>query len=555
MAGSRIDARQPDESRKKRTTRVPLEDVLRRLPSAVVIAEAPGGKLLHVNPLAERIWRRSFAEVEGVEDYGIWQGIRADGELLGPQDWPLARTVRQGEVTDERDIEIIRGDETRAIVRISSFPIYGEQGRVVAGVLTCRDVTRQKRWDEARRLLAESRALLAAPLDPERTLRGVARLVVPTLADWCSIDLLGGDQGLERRVVEYSGADDAGVGEEAPPPGNIRLDADRVLVRVLRDGAGELVRKVDEYLLRELARGDEDLRFLRAVEPCCAMIVPLVARGRILGVISVIAARKRVAYDVEDLELVQDLAARMALAIDNAQLYEESQAAIRAKADFLAVISHELRTPLTAIIGYSELLSLGVPEPLTNRQKEQIDRIEVSGRHLLQLIEEILTTASLETGRATVHRERVKIQDLLRQAEELTRPLASAKGLSLQIDSEDAGIMVQSDPDKLLQVLLNLLSNAIKFTDRGRIRVTAEQDAREIVVKVRDTGIGVEPRHVERIFDPFWQAEKPITRRTGGTGLGLAISRRLVELLGGKVEVEVNPGGGSTFAVRLPTNE
>ncbi|HET7322169.1 MAG TPA: HAMP domain-containing sensor histidine kinase [Longimicrobiaceae bacterium] len=237
---------------------------------------------------------------------------------------------------------------------------------------------------------------------------------------------------------------------------------------------------------------------------------------------------------------------------ERAPLHRDPEDALHAQDDFLAVVSHELRTPLTAIIGYAELLELGIPEKLTERQREQVERIEISARHLQNLIEEILAVASLRSGADRVHRERVEIAELLHDAEVITRPLADEKGVALEMEPAPEGLTVESDAHKLLQVLLNLLSNAVKFTDEGSVRVSTQREGAGVKVRVADTGIGIDLEQRERIFEPFWQVEQPITRKTGGTGLGLTISRRLIELLGGTLEVESTPGEGSVFTVRIP---
>jgi signal transduction histidine kinase len=216
------------------------------------------------------------------------------------------------------------------------------------------------------------------------------------------------------------------------------------------------------------------------------------------------------------------------------------------------VISHELRTPLTAVIGYAELLALGIPEPVTERQREQIERIEIAARHLLQLIEEILTITNLEAGTVSIRVQPVELSEILRRAEAIARPLALDKKIDLTVEPLAEEITLQTDPDRLLQIFLNLLSNAVKFTDDGSIVVKVTREADYVEVAVHDTGIGITPEQKDRIFEAFWQAEQPITRRAGGTGLGLTISRRLLALLGGEMTVVSEPGRGSTFAARIP---
>jgi signal transduction histidine kinase len=230
----------------------------------------------------------------------------------------------------------------------------------------------------------------------------------------------------------------------------------------------------------------------------------------------------------------------------------EAESANGAKSDFLAVMSHELRTPLAAIMGYQELLADGITGPVTEAQSQQLGRIKASARHLLSLIDEILTFTRLDAGRETVMPETIDLDDALKDAMEIVEPLATAKNLSLRIVSPGPGSIVESDVTKVRQILVNLLSNAVKFTDKGIVTVEANMLGKDFLLRVSDTGIGIQPENIHRIFDPFWQVEQKATRRATGTGLGLTVTKRLANLLGGDVDVTSTPGEGTTFTVRLP---
>ena len=230
----------------------------------------------------------------------------------------------------------------------------------------------------------------------------------------------------------------------------------------------------------------------------------------------------------------------------------EAERANNSKTDFLAVMSHELRTPLTAIMGYEELLSDGITGPVTEMQRQQLGRINASARHLLGLIDEILTFARVDIGRERVRYESMSVNHTLTDAAALVLPMATDKQLKLVVELLDEDQAIQTDGTKLRQMLVNLLSNGIKFTDKGEVRVGCAVNGNMLEIQIADTGVGIAAENIEDIFEPFWQAEQTATRKTGGTGLGLSVTRKLARLLGGDVTVASRIGAGTTFLLSLP---
>jgi PAS domain S-box-containing protein len=240
-------------------------------------------------------------------------------------------------------------------------------------------------------------------------------------------------------------------------------------------------------------------------------------------------------------------------ALQAAQLARvEAESANRAKADFLATMSHELRTPINAALGYSELLSMGVRGPVTPTQLEDLARIQRSQRLLLSLVNDILNFARLEAGQIEVHLADAPLDDLLASLETMIAPQVAAKGLRYR-QSECGNVRMRADAEKLQQVLLNLLTNAIKFTNAGgEIELSCSSDAEWIELSVRDTGRGIDPEHIERVFEPFVQLDRHLTQSSQqGVGLGLAISRDLMRAMGGELTATSAPGVGSTFTARI----
>jgi PAS domain S-box-containing protein len=289
------------------------------------------------------------------------------------------------------------------------------------------------------------------------------------------------------------------------------------------------------------------------------LAVPVISRtGEVLG--GLFFGHERAAVFQERHErLAVGIAGWAAVAMDNARLYEaehraraEAERANRVKSEFLTTMSHELRTPLNAMIGYTGLLLEGVPEPISPGVAGKVERIGISARHLLALIEEILTFSRLEAGEERLELSTVRLPELLDEVQALTEPLAMAKGLEFTCHAPDGPDIMQSDVRKIRQILVNLLGNAIKFTREGQVRLDVEEVADWMVFRVSDTGPGIAEEHRVRIFDAFWQVDGGTTRQEGGTGLGLSVTRRLAVLLGGTVEVESQVGRGTTFTVRLP---
>ena len=255
--------------------------------------------------------------------------------------------------------------------------------------------------------------------------------------------------------------------------------------------------------------------------------------------------------DIEDRKAAEAEREELLAAAERARA--EAETANRAKSEFLAVMSHELRTPLNAIGGYTELIALGLHGPVTPQQLHDLERIQVSQRHLLGLINEVLNYAKLETGIVRFDIAPVRVCDVLAGAEELVAPQVRGRGLQLSMEHCPNELCVLADREKMRQVIVNLLSNAVKFTDPGgRITLSCEARGDRVCVAVRDTGIGIAPEKQAAIFEPFVQVRSDLARTAEGTGLGLAISRDLARGMDGELEVESTPGEGSTFTLTLP---
>lgn len=250
-------------------------------------------------------------------------------------------------------------------------------------------------------------------------------------------------------------------------------------------------------------------------------------------------------------------AATVELSERNRELELKSQALVEAsrmKTEFLAMMSHELRTPISSILGFNTLLQDEILGPLTPEQRDTLKKMRGASDHLLSLINDVLDLSQVEAGKLSVQPKDFHISPFVEELAETIRPMARTKGLEFALDLQDDLPAVRADPGRLKQVVLNLVSNAVKFTEAGRItlRTGLADGGRMVRLDVEDTGIGVEPGHLEEIFEEFHQVDRMVTLGHGGTGLGLSISRKLVHLMDGQLRVKSERGAGSTFWVELP---
>jgi PAS domain S-box-containing protein len=508
----------------------------------------------------DREWRYGYVNRVAAELVGR-QPEDLVGRVLwdvhpGPHDTPLAQILREAMASGRQASGEAYSTSIGSWIEYRVYPT--EEGLSVV----FRDVTERRRHDERLRLLAEASTVLASSLDYETTLSNIAELAVPALASSCVIDLVGDDGRLERVATVFDSGELSRLVGEMRRRNPITAETRHPALQVLASGETIFFPEISETDLRAVVDDRPDsLALARRLNPTSCVFVALRARGRTLGVISLSTAGSRRRFDEQDRALIEDIAQRVAMAVDNARLHEaerraraEAEAANQAKSDFLAIMSHELRTPLTAVVGYTELLSDEVVGPVNETQRDHLTRVRASSEHLLMLIEDILSFARIEAGRELVRIEDFGLAALLEQASVIIRPLAEKKSLEFTLAGGNARAVMRSDPQKVRQIIINLLANAVKFTTKGSVRLSARVYDDRVAFEVADTGPGIAREHLDRVFDAFWQVDQRMTRKSGGTGLGLSVARQLARLLGGDVSVRSTIGEGSVFTVDLPLN-
>lgn len=500
-------------------------------PDSPVIAD----DVFAVPMLAER---KAAYQAEGIRSLLVVP-LRIRGENGGM----LAIYHRQPHHFGDIEIRVATALANLAAAAIGSAELYAEQIRLNAD---------RKRSEQDARFLAEASAALAGLVDYQSTLQKVARLAVPTFADWCAVDMLDEDGALRRLAVAHVDPSKVELAHELyrrypPDPA-----APQGAWNIIRTGNSEIVADIDDKLLVATIADAELLRIMRELGLKSYMGVPLSVRGSVLGVITFIAAESGRRYEVADLTIAEDLAHRAAIAIENARLYQSAREADRRKDEFFALLGHELRNPLAPMCNALNVLKLpGADAAITNRARAMMER---QVEYMVRLVDDLLDMSRIMRGKIELRTEPVELATVIARAIETAQPYIEAEEHHLQIDIQPEPLWVNGDLVRLAQVFSNLLSNAAKYTDRGgQIWLTARREDGVAVVRVRDTGIGIRPEAFPRLFDMFFQAERRTKESQGGLGIGLSLVRGLVELHGGSAEAYSGGlGQGSEFLVRLP---
>jgi PAS domain S-box-containing protein len=434
-------------------------------------------------------------------------------------------------------------------VLLTGSVVRDAEDRPLYFIAQIQDITERKLSEEARRFLAGAAQVLASSLDYEESLRSVARLAVPCLADWCVIDVL--ERTADGRAVEVVATEP----EEEPLLQEMRArhplgsGAQRGTARqVFETGTAVVLDRVRDEDLQRMSVDEEHLALLRQLAPASMMIVPLAARQGISGVITVAGSASGRHFGASELAVLQELARMAAVALDNALLYREAREAVRSRDEVLGFVAHDLRNPLAAISMFAEIL---LEHQLSEENRvSQAAGIFESADQMNRLIQDLLDVTRIDAGGMRIETELLALGPVLVEARTMFEPKAARKGLTIGMEVIGSMPLVRADRQRILQVLSNLLGNAIEFTPSGgRVTICAEPRSEEIVISVIDVGIGIAAEHLPHLFDRFWQARS--TRR-GGAGLGLAIAKGLVEMHGGTIWTESEFGRGSTFSFTLP---
>ncbi|HEX5415081.1 MAG TPA: ATP-binding protein [Chloroflexota bacterium] len=463
----------------------------------------------------------------------------------------------QGEERTTYEVTIRTRDGRHLPLEVSTRLAGGKDGPIeVQGI--ARDISERKRSERAQAFLAEVGQVLAGSLDYQTTLESIAQLATTGIADWCGVDVRDADGRIQRLAVAHADPAKAALARELLSQSPLREDATYGVPMVLRSGRAEFYPEITPTMIEQGIASPEDQTIARTLRITSAIIVPMVARERVLGAITLVISESGRRFDARDLQLAEGLARHAGLALDNALLYQQAQDAVRLRDEVLSFTSHDLRSPLASIKGTMDLLRrqadrLGGPD--AERMVQVIGRADASVARMSAMIDELLDTARLRAGHAIeLNRTRT---DLVALAERLVDEYGHGRvEQRIRVEAAVPRLVGEWDAQRLGRVLDNLLSNAVKYSPtesviRVQVRRDDSPEGAAAVFAVVDEGIGIPPADLDRLFEPFRRGANAVGQQPG-VGLGLAGARRIAELHGGTIAVTSQEGHGTTATLRLP---
>ncbi len=524
--------------------------------SCGVIVHGPDSHIIDANPAACRVTGLTLDQMLGkvsIDPY--WCFLEEDGSPMPLARFPVPQVLARGSAVNKLVLGVRRPDLPLPVwVQVDAYPFRDVQRQISQIVVTFADITELKLAEEgARRLNRSLRVLsscnvsLADVQDETTYLTQICQSVVAAgnyPMAW--VGYACDDAAKSIQVKAHAGKDEGYLHE-------VRFSWD-LAVDIGQGPTGAATRTGKTHVNQDWATNPEvgpwrEAALKRGYQSSLAL--PLTVGKTVIGVLSLYAAETH-AFNAEELPPLEEMAHNVSAAVESLRTRRErdlAEGANKAKSEFLANMSHEIRTPLNAIIGLNYLMRR---DGVTPEQSVRLDQIQGASKHLLSLINDILDLSKIEAGQVRLESANFHLSAVLDAVGSIISEAARAKGLTIETDANAVPMWLRGDSTRLRQALLNFAGNAVKFTEFGSIALRAkllESRGEELLVRfsVQDTGIGIAPENLLRLFQAFEQADASITRKFGGTGLGLTITKRLAELMGGEYGVESRPGVGSTF--------
>ena len=524
--------------------------------SCGAIVHGPDTRIIDANPAACRVVGLTLDQMRGkVAIDPSWCFLEEDGTVMPLARYPVQQVLASGSAINKFVMGVRRPDLPKpAWVHVDAYPLRDDRGQISQIVVTFADITdlkladdRTRRLNRSLRVLSSCNLGLIEVRDEGAYLAQVCEAVAAAGGYLLACVIFANrDPAKSARVVASAGPATGYLeqiklswgADEPAGRGPFGITVRTGLTQVNQDWRSNP--KMAPWRDAAVGHGFQS-----------SVALPLTAAGEVIGILSLYAAEVD-AFTAEELPPLVELARILSAAIDTLRTRRQrdlAEGASRAKSAFLANMSHEIRTPLNAIVGLNDLMRL---DGVTPEQAARLDKIDGASRHLLALIDDILDLSKIEAGQVRLESTDFSLSAVLDSVVSIIAESARAKGLKVEVDAGAVPPWLRGDPTRLRQALLNFAGNAVKFTEQGSIALRARllegrDDGLLVRFSVEDTGLGIAPESIPRLFQAFEQADASITRKFGGTGLGLAITRRLAELMGGTCGVESRPGVGSTF--------
>ena len=431
-------------------------------------------------------------------------------------------------------------------------------------VINIHDITERKQAEERQHLLDEASNILVSSLDHQITLKEVAELIVPSLADYCRIALLDASQQIKDISVNHIDPKKISLVRALYEQYKDRASSTHGLRRLLETGKAELISNVSSEVLETVRDNPELLAIIDALGLQSYMGVPLVARGKTIGAITFSSIQPHRHFNQDDLAFAEELARRIALVLDNARLYQEAQEEIaerkqaeaqlreleRRKDEFISMASHELKTPVTSLKGFINLFQRRLAKQADEKTLYYLKRMDAQLNKLTNLITDLLDVSKMQTGQLTYQEEPFDLNELISETVENLQAATASHQLFVEASG---AVQVVGDRDRIGQVLINLLTNAVKYSPLAdKVIVRLATDAEKAIVSVQDFGVGIAEAHHNKIFERFYQVVDPEEKMSPGLGIGLYLSCEIVRRHGGNMWVESSKGKGATFYFTIP---
>lgn len=532
-----------------------LISILQAFETGIAIFD-PDRKLIFVNEAMRRITGENSNTDATLEMRSLGHKLyRQDGTVVPPNEFPIVKAYDGIETADE-PYAYIDKDGARRWLSVTATAIRSEDGGIAYVMTVVRDISLRKTREEKLRFMVESAKILSITSDYRERLTQKAQLAVPSLADWCAIDILKPDGDLDRVVVVHRDPEQIKyvdtLSKKLPP----RKDASSGVYRVIKTGKPEYIPILNEEMVSAVISSmpsDQQPIAREALEKLSLhsyMTIPIPSRGKILGAMTLAYAESGRVYSKDDLDFFTEFCLHIGVLIDSAFLFMEVQDRDKAKDLFLATLSHELRNPLAPIKSSIELLKFkGVPEDI----REELHTIEHQFDHMAKLLNDLLDTTRFTQAKIEINPRSIELHRLVERALKASDALIRNADITLNVSYAHSPIEVMGDDTRLEQAITNLMNNAIKFTPAGgAIWVDVLKENDQAIIRVRDNGAGIDPHELPNIFEMYYQSERS-KNANSGLGIGLLLVQKIITLHGGTITAKSEGiGRGSEFTITLP---